>query len=182
MFTIKQFNTLADNVSCNFPSVPDEYLVFEHRKRYLLDTLVNKGCKPDIICLQEVDHYDDYFKPELSKLGYEGVFQKKIKTPDGVALFWLTSTFTCCRTQTASLKDNYDDNTTNQAAIIADLIYNTNNGIGDGSDDNTGDCHVVIATTHLKAKPAFESLRVKQIKELLTMIDGFNNRNYPVGW
>uniref|UniRef100_A0A6B2LAM5 Endonuclease/exonuclease/phosphatase domain-containing protein n=1 Tax=Arcella intermedia TaxID=1963864 RepID=A0A6B2LAM5_9EUKA len=31
----------------------------------------------DIICLQEVDHYRDFFFPSLSKLGYEGYYQQR---------------------------------------------------------------------------------------------------------
>merc|ERR1711977_318162 len=35
--------------------------------------------RPDIICLQEVqsDHYENFFKPEMSKYGYDSVYKKK---------------------------------------------------------------------------------------------------------
>jgi mRNA deadenylase 3'-5' endonuclease subunit Ccr4 len=37
----------------------------------------------DIVCLQEVDHYEDFYKPQLEELGYEVVFEQKTGKPDG---------------------------------------------------------------------------------------------------
>ena len=34
-----------------------------------------------VICLEEVDHFDDFFQPALAALGYEGVFEAKTKSP-----------------------------------------------------------------------------------------------------
>merc|ERR1712098_338888 len=54
---------------------------------------------PDVITLQELDHYHDFMKPELEKLGYEGDFKNKPSSPaekwnggirDGVSIFWNT--------------------------------------------------------------------------------------------
>lgn len=62
--------------------------------RILSDSkLISVDC-PDV-CRQEVDHYYDFFLPELSKLGYTGYFAPKpssssLEVPlsaDGCALF-----------------------------------------------------------------------------------------------
>ena len=53
---------------------------------------------PDVLGVEEIDHYDDFFSPALALLGYEGAFVPKAVSPclqfgyysDGVALFWRT--------------------------------------------------------------------------------------------
>lgn len=50
----------------------------------------------DIIALEEMDHFDDFFQPALAAYGYTGFFTPKLDSParafgyysDGVALFW----------------------------------------------------------------------------------------------
>ncbi|OQS07755.1 hypothetical protein THRCLA_00248, partial [Thraustotheca clavata] len=51
---------------------------------------------PDVICLQEVDHFDDYFETELASHGYEGKYQRRTgeTTLDGCAIFIRSATFT----------------------------------------------------------------------------------------
>lgn len=50
-------------------------LRWENRKKAILAQI--QYLDPDIVCLQEVDHYKDFFLPELSKLGYNGHFKKR---------------------------------------------------------------------------------------------------------
>lgn len=45
---------------------------------------------------------------------------------------------------------------------------------------NNNKQHLIVATTHLKAKSEFESLRVKQVTELLSAINEFNCDGYPL--
>lgn len=42
-------------------------------------------CEADIVCLQEVDHFQDFFEPMLSRYGYEGYFVPKTKGFDRIA-------------------------------------------------------------------------------------------------
>jgi mRNA deadenylase 3'-5' endonuclease subunit Ccr4 len=57
--------------------------------------------RPTLLALEECDHYDDFFNPALSLLGYDSVFQPKHDSPclefgyysDGVALFWRRDEF-----------------------------------------------------------------------------------------
>ena len=44
----------------------------------------------DIVCLQEVDHFDDFFSPELSASGYEGYFVPKTKGPPKESVLGVT--------------------------------------------------------------------------------------------
>lgn len=60
--------------------------IFEHL-RYTNDQII----RPDIICLQEVDHFDDLSR-ELSQEGFRGVFKKRTgERTDGCAIFYKES-------------------------------------------------------------------------------------------
>jgi nocturnin len=78
---VLQFNTLADGLAGlrqdlgNFSRVKKEYLDWSYRRDKLLQEVVQY--EPDIITLQEVDHYYDFFLPELSSRGYIGFFAQK---------------------------------------------------------------------------------------------------------
>ena len=60
-------------------------------------TTGDASSSPDVVCMQEVDHYYDWFEPELRKHGYAGIFKedqwspcsrKFGGAPDGVAIFY----------------------------------------------------------------------------------------------
>lgn len=78
---VQQFNVLADGLSGlrsdlgGFSRVGRDILMWENRKWKILDELLH--FKPDVITLQECDHYDDFFLPELAKHGYDGTFAPK---------------------------------------------------------------------------------------------------------
>ncbi|CAE7533672.1 CCR4-1, partial [Symbiodinium microadriaticum] len=54
---------------------------FEARKDGLLQEILRS--QAEIVCLQEVDHFQDFFRPELERHGYEGYFVPKTKNPKG---------------------------------------------------------------------------------------------------
>ena len=64
------------------------------RKFMLLEHMLN--VRPSIMCLQEVDHFHDFFAPALSAGNFKGVWQPRRNSPglcngfnsDGVAVFW----------------------------------------------------------------------------------------------
>jgi nocturnin len=96
---VLQFNTLADGLSALRPNlgyfsrVGREVLDWDNRKEQLLQEIIQYD--PDIITLQEVDHYYDFFFPQLSQRGYTGYFAPKptsacldvSKNSDGCAMF-----------------------------------------------------------------------------------------------
>jgi hypothetical protein len=124
-FRVMQFNLLAEGLSAhpnNTPpflqdtqgspikpsscggfecdNSPSRELVFhfhEYRKWRLLEEILRVD--PDVLTLEEIDHYPDFFQPLLTSLGYKGLFQPKKDSPstqfgyysDGVAVFWKDS-------------------------------------------------------------------------------------------
>ena len=67
---VLSYNILADCYSkyFMFKYVNHGYLHFPFRARRILNEIKEANC--DIICLQEMDHYHDFYKGELESLGY----------------------------------------------------------------------------------------------------------------
>lgn len=96
---VLQFNSLADGLAGlrpdlgRFNRASKEILSWDHRKSRILHEITQY--EPDIITMQEVDHYYDFFLPELSARGYTGFFAPKptsaclevSKNEDGCAMF-----------------------------------------------------------------------------------------------
>jgi len=119
---VMQFNVLADALAANdsFASAyygeddeeddDDDDANQRERRLYNLNFAKSRGAdliraittgdassSPDVVCVQEVDHYYDWFEPELRKHGYAGIFKedqwspcsrKFGGAPDGVAIFY----------------------------------------------------------------------------------------------
>jgi len=73
--SVVQFNTLADGLADAFPFADPAVLRWPFRSLLLKAEL--EHLQADIICLEEVDHFDDFFEPLLKERGYSGVFQAK---------------------------------------------------------------------------------------------------------
>ncbi|XP_034677251.1 carbon catabolite repressor protein 4 homolog 1-like isoform X1 [Vitis riparia] len=78
-FSVLSYNILSDIYASRNAHVkcPGWALAWEYRRKNLL--LEITGYDADIICLQEVqsDHFENYFKPKLTKRGYSVTYKKK---------------------------------------------------------------------------------------------------------
>ena len=114
---VLQFNVLADGLCAKreslgyFSRIDKKYLDWEYRKTRILNEIIQYD--PDVITLQEVDHYYDYFLVELFKRGYVGHFAPKPTSAcldvspngDGLAFFVKKSKLNVisCETKTLAL-------------------------------------------------------------------------------
>ncbi|XP_071950537.1 nocturnin-like [Antedon mediterranea] len=162
-----QWNILADALATgrdNFIRCPKAALNWETRKFHILEELLTYD--PDVMCLQEVDHYDDFFNPILKMLGYHGSFMAKPSSPcldspqnngpDGCALFFKTDKFDLVNSEKLVLKVTHDgyERWSNQVGIINTLRCSNKK-------------EFVIGVTHFKAKPGYEDVRYSQGLDLL---------------
>ncbi|KAI1887682.1 hypothetical protein AGOR_G00192830 [Albula goreensis] len=161
---VMQWNILAQALGegkDSFVQCPLDALNWAERKYLILEEILTY--RPDILCLQEVDHYFDTFQPILNSLGYHGTFCPKPWSPcldvehnngpDGCALFFSRDRFelvdsASIRLVAAMLK-------TNQVAIVQTLRCR-----------ETGS-PLCVAVTHLKARSGWERLRSAQGSDLL---------------
>jgi len=171
-FSLKQYNMLAEGLSSsererrhlgqpktlnqfgglNAVKYPDITLGFENRKWLLLEELLDGH--PDVVTVQECDHYHSFFQPIMSRHGYDSCFVPKVDSPclqfgffsDGVAIFWQ-------RDQFATVDDGHESG----------QYYNASGGL-DGQVylvqtlyHKLSGRKLVVGTTHLKAKSSPEN-------------------------
>ncbi|KAM9356791.1 nocturnin-like [Symphorus nematophorus] len=170
---IMQWNILAQALGegkDGFIRCPLDALNWQERKYLILEEILTY--RPDILCLQEVDHYYDTFQPIMASLGYHGSFLAKPWSPcldveqnngpDGCALFYRRSRFSL--QATSHLRLSAMMLPTNQVAIVQTL-----------------DCQVTgqrlcVAVTHLKARSGWERLRSAQGADLLQSLRSITSR------
>ncbi|XP_075639811.1 carbon catabolite repressor protein 4 homolog 1-like [Castanea sativa] len=78
VFSVLTYNILADSLSINaLEYCPRWALAWEYRQEILLEEIIKYDA--DILCLQEVqcDHFENFFEPELKKLGYSVMYKKR---------------------------------------------------------------------------------------------------------
>lgn len=164
-FGIMQWNVLADALSHsspveNFYRAPSEALKWSYRKELIIKEILRS--EADIICLEEVDHFEDFISPELSKHGFEGVFLPKNKSsqdphigPDGCALLYRSSKFTLAEKKELVLND-INGKPSRQVSILAKM-----------APSGCATPSLCVAVCHLKAKNEAD-LRLAQGRHLLS--------------
>ncbi|KAG2449617.1 hypothetical protein HYH02_005150 [Chlamydomonas schloesseri] len=170
-FKVLQWNVLADGLAQNgdFCRVHPDHLEWEYRKPLLLQEIMEANA--DIICLQELNHFEDLAQV-LKELGYEGAFREKHASPalkyeyppDGMAVFYRSGRFTCSAgaVEGRSFQDDCTGREQSQGylqILLHDLVV--------GRD-------LLVVTTHLKAKDGAEceDMRYQQAKQLLRNVSG----------
>ena len=169
---VVQFNVLADGLSGrdkklgSFDAAPPASLRWAARRGRLLEEIFRHGPDPDVICLEEVDHFGDWFQPQLAQRGYRGFFLKKPKSPclktapgsgleDGCAPFVREAMVSVARVENM----NYE--ASNQVALLA-TVYVTGKSTP-----------FIIACTHFTASKTAEgeAKRKVQVLELLARLE-----------
>lgn len=174
---IFQWNMLSQTLGMHndgFVRCPMDALTWECRRYQVIQEIVQND--PDIICLQEVDHFK-FIQKILATQNYEGVFFPKPDSPclyindnngpDGCAVFYKKDRLELLNHFTRILEVWRVQS--NQVAIAA--LFRTR-------DTNQEIC---VTTTHLKARKGalLSKLRNEQGKDLLYFIDGIAE-NRPV--
>lgn len=121
----------------------------------------------DIVCLEEVDHFPDFFQPKLRERGFEGIFKPKLSSPclsvdgnsgpDGCALFYNVNKFSCLEKRELFLR-NSEGEETNQVVILVKLEVQQPGG----AFTDLRALQFCVAVTHLKAKAEAVDLRSAQ--------------------
>jgi len=160
-----QWNHLSQTLGTkndHFVVCPPEALDWTSRRWRLLEEMVRY--QPDIICLQEVDHFD-FVSRGLGCLGYTGRFIPKPDSPciylqanngpDGCAIFVKDSKFKIL-TESDRILEVWRVQS-NQVAVCLEL------------EERSSGKEMVVATTHLKARQGalLSTLRNEQGKDLL---------------
>ncbi|CAD7704921.1 unnamed protein product [Ostreobium quekettii] len=88
---VMTYNILAEHLAHKhvedlYPNCPREFLSWRYRWRLIRNEI--QYHRPDVVCLQEVDRFDQ-IQAELDPMGYLGLFVKRSGSYlDGCATFW----------------------------------------------------------------------------------------------
>ncbi|KAF5272703.1 hypothetical protein FQA39_LY07730 [Lamprigera yunnana] len=172
---VLQWNILSQALGVmndNFARCPENALDWNFRRCRIVEEILQYF--PDVICLQEVDHFN-FLKHVLGTQGYEGMFFPKPDSPcfyiegnngpDGCAIFYRKNKFDFVKNENKVL-DIWRVQS-NQVAVLAVLRIR-----------ETGQ-EICVITTHLKARQGalLSTLRNEQGKDLLNFISKhFGNR------
>ncbi|XP_049864644.1 nocturnin isoform X2 [Schistocerca gregaria] len=163
-----QWNVLSQSLgqtNDNFVCCPDDALEW-HRRRYHIAEEIVQYC-PDVICLQEVDHFS-FLTKVLGSQGYSGIFYPKPDSPclyikgnngpDGCAIFYRREKFELLQSDSRVLEVWRVQS--NQVAVAVVLRVR-----------ETGR-EVCVATTHLKARQGalLSTLRNEQGRDLVQFV------------
>ncbi|MED6121821.1 hypothetical protein PIB30_033744 [Stylosanthes scabra] len=164
-FIVLSYNILADYLALDHRSklyfhIPRHILDWQWRKKNLIFELGLWSA--DIMCLQEVDRFNDLAE-ELMLKGYSGCWKMRTGNPvDGCAIFWRTSRFTLLYEEPIEfnklgLRDN--------VAQICVLEFKTQNGSVPSS--KKGSSKVVVCNIHVLYNPNRGEIKLGQVRVLI---------------
>jgi nocturnin len=210
-----QYNALADALALNDAFASAYYgeddaeaneemydLNWTKRSKDLLRAITSNDSTtaPDVICMQECDHYYDFFEPELKKLGYAGLYKEDQWSPcrkfgapcDGVCIFYKTDKLELLSSHAPGTpRARKDDPALNAGKTlmarfrlkkdprsesgirnaIGTLIRGNAKPVFSGEDLQ----EIVVVTTHLESAKTVDGIitRLEQTKELCRHLNAF---------
>ncbi len=189
---VLQLNVLADGLSGldplkgGFIGTPEYSLDWESRRWRLLYVILRQS--PDIISLQECDHFESFFAPMLSLFGYSGVFSPKPNPtkpntrPHGNAIFYKQPHIQLIQCTASILEVN------SVASIPADSTVDISIDTDELHPSNSNVVHAlfqmknsavwppfIVSSTHLKSTKTYEGeiARFVQAKSLDSTVSNF---------
>lgn len=188
-FSFMTYNILADGLanmhwSQLYRGISRD--VMEWPQRFLRLVKDIKACKPDILCLQEVDKLED-FRRQLEPLGYKGDYlQRTGGRDDGCATFWQTEKFEAVRLEKLEfldhdLKDNVALITSLRPLITSAKPFVDPSRVSSTSEASSvggaSSCSaappvplLVVANTHILFNPSRGDVKVAQLRTLLEAV------------
>lgn len=167
-FRVMQWNVLSQALGVrndNFIACPKEALAWKTRRYRMLEEML--VYLPDVLCLQEVDHFN-FLNKMLRLINYQGIFFPKPDSPciyiqgnngpDGCAIFYNNSKFELVQTEKRIMEVWHVQS--NQVVVLVVLRFR-----------ETGQ-EICVVTTHLKARQGtlLSTLRNEQGKDLLQFV------------
>lgn len=143
------WNVLADSLATSpfegtvpFPYLDQGYLEWSYRLPLILQEI--DKVNPDLLCLMELDHFEE-LKTALAPKGYIGYWQPKIGSQDGVAIFWRNYKLL----ESKSIRLSKD-----RSQVAVAVLLQAENPF-------------LVVATHLKAREEYAEVRLAQTEALL---------------
>ena len=172
-FRVATFNLLAQSLvtSTRFPYVQLQALKWRHRRVQLLKEMLSFNA--DILLLQEVDNYVEWWQPKMGLAGYDGIYrQKEGHSRDGLAIFFKRDLFQLFQTRNVNFNDighlfeNPARAQTNDIALIAGL---------QPWEDSTHVTGLCVVNAQLTGERTLREVHAAQTRHLLKEVEAFNS-------
>jgi uncharacterized protein with PIN domain len=173
--TLSTFNVLAD---CYAVGMDRDYksLLWPIRRNRLKD--IFKAIDSDIYCLQEVDHYFDFWEPFLGALGYDICYLQRPGRDDGCCIAFKRDKFICGRKTDIQFNDIADKI---QSPIYRESFIRDNVGQVIVLQRSTNvSIEIAIANSHLYWNPNRPDIKLGQAKYLMEKLNAFLNDNLHI--
>ncbi|KAF9179739.1 hypothetical protein BGZ51_006569 [Haplosporangium sp. Z 767] len=186
-----------------FPHASQKALRWKFRRQNLLQEFL--AFSPDLACLQEVDFWEEFYLPALTKAGYETIYYKNKNKKHGCAIIWRKARFE----KMEQLTLEYDEHgqptfTTGNVGLMvalrplqqkdtknpdpnADMVLPEDDGDKAGDNLTTDDEKastpggILVATTHLFWRPDGSYERLRQASIFLEKVHEWNKHlNFTV--
>ena len=135
--------------------------------------------KADIICLQGVDHFQDWWRPAFSARGYDTIFQRKSQIQglhdDGVLVAYRRSCFQVFQSVTVDLNEAV--NLPLRKASIRDRLINDDVGLIvhlQGYSESFINSSLCVCCTTLSQRDGDADVRLEQCKYFLGQVEKAN--------
>ncbi|CEG38688.1 Glucose-repressible alcohol dehydrogenase transcriptional effector CCR4 and related proteins [Plasmopara halstedii] len=174
---VMTYNVLAQCYvrSTFFPYCNSSALRWKNRSKMLAAVFAsNLSVSPDIICLQEVDNYSEFWEAMMKNLGYKGIFAKKTsKKIDGVTVFWNEKKIKMIASEQISLDLQNGDESDIDHELLTRSSSRGSVSLIVRFEHLETQLDFVVATTHLYWDPMQEDVKLLQTRRTLRAIDEF---------
>jgi mRNA deadenylase, exonuclease subunit and related nucleases len=173
-FSVLSYNVLADGYSGLFASdAGSTYIDFKYRSPIVIEEI--RRFNADIILLQEIDHYDDFYQPKLTELGYELIQGKRKNKIDSAVVGYKKDTFELISHKILDFNKGhkYEKNSDfirNNVAVIAELKHKASGKI------------VIALGTHFFWNPKKEHVKYLQMAEVEKYLSAHYNDEDIIVW
>lgn len=171
--SVVSLNVLADSYAMQrdgrYSYIKAAHIRWEYRKGLLLAAV--RRLDPDVLCLQEVDHYRDFWAESLVDLGYASHYTQRAggKT-DGCLMGWKKTRFELSRgAKGAPLVYDIDMNALARAAPKHQRFRFNRHNVGQVVflSERVGTHRLVVCNCHLYWNPEYRDVKAQQTALLL---------------
>jgi len=191
-----QYNILAEiyGSADRFYYLPQWALKWDYRKENIIKEI--QDYNPDILCMQEVDHFD-WMSSQLKSLGYYGEYAGRTSHADGSCIFFKENKFRLLSSKKIDFNQlkllkfrdpmdqhRYQKNNVGLIFLLEQIQKNGSDSAQDSSSDSKQEYpnqQICVATAHLYWDPKLPDLKVKQSYVLLDEVQQFLNYNAKEG-
>eukprot|EP00249_Psilotum_nudum_P018680 c26914_g1_i1 orf=573-2312(-) len=171
-FVILSYNILGvESVNLHrrelYSRIPAFILNWEHRKQRIL--LEFDLWLPDVLCLQEVDRFDE-LQEDLGQRGFKGVFKARTgAVRDGCAIFWREERFSLLQEESIEFKKlDLRDNIAQLCVLQSKHGKWTTSITGERTvKRNKSENRVIVCNIHVLFNPNRGDIKIGQVRVLL---------------